>query len=490
MTPRVGLPLAAIAFAIVATANAGGYRFGVSDQAYYEPAIARVANPALFPRDSGLLEVQSRFLGSVHLLGDVAGLTGAGLPAIFLVTYALTMAGLFAASVLIARRLGLSWWAAAAFLVLLTLRHRIARTGANSIEGYMHPRMLAFVFGLAASAALLRGRAVAAVAWTLVSGVMHPTTGLWFSVVVAVALASARPAWRKGVALAAAVAVVGACVLALAGPLAGRLTVMDADWLSVLADKDYVFPSEWPAYAWLLNLAYPIVIALVYRARRRVGVARPAEGAVVTGLLALVLLFLLSVPFSAARVAIAVQLQVNRVFWVTDYFAMAYLAWWLVDRRAAGRARGVAVAVLATLAIVRGAYVLRVEADRSLFQASLPTSTWTDALTWLRSQPADWFVLADPGHAWKYGVSVRVGAHRDTLLESGKDSSMAMYDRSVALRVKDRTAALADFETLDTAGVRALASRYHLDVLVDHKTRRLDLPVLYENAEFAVYDLR
>ena len=53
-------------------------------------------------------------------------------------------------------------------------------------------------------------------------------------------------------------------------------------------------------------------------------------------------------------------------------------------------------------------------------------------MNWLRAQPVNWHVLADPGHAWKYGSSVRVAARRDTLLESGKDSSMAMYDRDLA----------------------------------------------------------
>jgi hypothetical protein len=67
---------------------------------------------------------------------------------------------------------------------------------------------------------------------------------------------------------------------------------------------------------------------------------------------------------------------------------------------------------------------------------------------------------------------------------------MAMYDRDVARRVKDRTAALADFDRLDATRARALAARYHLDVLVEPTARPLDLPVLYHNADFVVYDLR
>jgi len=487
---RAALAVAAAAFAVVATANSGGYRFGVSDQAYYEPAVAKGVDPTLFPRDSALLDVQSRFLGSVHLLAGLSRATGAALPSLFLVTYLATMAGLFAASVVLARRLGLSWWAVAAFLLLLTLRHRIAKTGANSLEGYMHPRMIAFVCGVAAAAAAARARASWAAAWTIAAAFMHPTTGVWFAVMFASGIAAARPAWRRALVAGGGVAAIVAGWMLTLGPLAGRLRIMDADWLAVLANKDYVFPAAWPAYAWLLNLAYPVILLLVYRQRRARGITAPGEQAIVAGLLALVGLFLISVPLTAAHVALAVQLQINRVFWLTDFLATLYVAWWLIDRAPHARRRIAIVGLIAALAIGRGAYVLRVEADRTLVQASLPDTTWTEVLAWLRTQPASWLVLADPGHAWKYGVSVRVGAHRDAFLELGKDSSMAMYDRDVAMRVKERSAALDNFDGLEAAGVRALAARFGIDVLVDRRTRVLALPVLHQNADFVVYDLR
>jgi len=486
----IALAAAAVAFGLVATANSGGYRFGVSDQAYYEPAVAKIVDPTLFPRDSGLLDVQSKFLGSVHLLGALVRWTGATLPSVFAVTYAITLAGLFAASVMLARRLGLSWWAVAGFLVLLTLRHRIAKTGANSLEGYMHPRMLAFVCGVAASAALVRGRIGWTAAWTALAALMHPTTALWFLLLEVAALFVARPAWRRPLILGVTIGVAVGIWLLITGPLAGRVRIMDAEWLSVLADKDYLFPSGWPAYAWLINLAYPIVIWLVFKQRQRSSAAVPGESALVAGMLALVAIFLLSVPFSSARVALAVQLQVNRVFWLTDFFAAAYAAWWLIDRRRDPRVRAALVVVLAVVALVRGVYVLRVETDRRLAQWTLPDTTWVEALVWLRTQPETWQVLADPGHAWKNGVSVRVGAHRDTFLEMGKDASMAMYDRAVAVRVQERTAALGDFAAIDSAGARSVGARFHLDVMIDQTTRALDLPVLYRNADFVIYGLR
>jgi len=490
VTGRAALLVGAVAFVLVATANSGGYRFGVSDQAYYEPAVAKGVDATLFPRDSALLDVQSRFLGSVHLLAAIARMSGASLPSLFLAAYAATMAGLFAASVVLGRRLGLSWWAVTAFLLLLTLRHRIAKTGANSLEGYMHPRMMAFVCGVAASAAAVRARAWSAAVWTALAAFMHPTTGVWFALMLGVGTAAARPQWRRAL-VAGGIAAAAAAIWALTvGPLAGRLRIMDADWLGVLADKDYLFPTAWPAYTWLINLAYPAILWLVYQQRRTRGVAAAGEGVLVTGLIALVALFLISVPLTAARVAFAVQLQINRVFWLTDFFAMAYVAWWLIDRAPSARRQIVIVAVIGAVAVARGAYVLRVEADRTLVQASLPQTPWIETLSWLETQPRSWFVLADPGHAWKYGASVRVGAHRDTFLELGKDSSMAMYDRDVAMRVKARSAVLASFEELDGEGFRKLAAQFGVDVLVARRPSALALPVLHQNADFVVYDLR
>ncbi len=227
------------------------------------------------------------------------------------------------------RAFGASWLATGAFLALLTLRHRIARTGANSIEGYMHPRMLAFGLGLCALAFIVRRSAWPAVGLLLAAGLAHPTTAGWFVIVAAAAVAATRVPTRW---MAATVIGAGTVVtVLLVGPMAGVLPVMDPEWLAVLAEKDYLFPAAWPPYAWVINLAYIAVIALVFRARQRAGVAAAGERGLVAGLVVLVLIFWVSVPLTMARVALAVQLQVPRVFWILDAVALAYLAWWLID---------------------------------------------------------------------------------------------------------------------------------------------------------------
>ena len=75
-------------------------------------------------------------------------------------------------------------------------------------------------------------------------------------------------------------------------------------------------------------------------------------------------------------------------------------------------------------------------------------------------------MLADSGHAWRYGTSVRVSAGRDVFLEETKDSAIAIYSRDVAVRVVERIGALGDLSTRGTADVQRLGERYGLTHVV------------------------
>jgi len=488
-----GLLAGAIVFLVLATANSGGYRYGVSDQAYYLPAVALAGDPDLFPRDRVVLATQTGLMAADDALAWASRATGLDLPEIFLGTYILTVLILYGATIGLARTLGLNWWATSAALLVITLRHRISKTGANSLEGYMHPRQLAFGLGVLAWVCLLRRRPAWAVAVTALSALVHPTTALWFAASIAVAFALGTPHRRARLITASLVAGAAALWALTLGPLAGRWVVMDEAWLSVLADKDYLFPGAWPIYAWVTNLGYAVVIGSIYRARRRADALVPGEDVLVAGLAALVVGFLVSVPLTEARLALVVQLQVNRVFWLLDFVVALYLAWWVTGAGRNGRRRLAAavVGLLALIAAGRGTYLLTVtHAERSLVERDFTAGPWSEAMRWLADQPPTWHVLADPGHGWKYGTSVRAAALRDTVLESGKDTAMAMYDRAVAMRVRDRIMALSGFETFSTEDVRAVDAAYDLDVAVLSVSQPLDLPVLYRNDGFAVYDLR
>jgi hypothetical protein len=333
-------------------------------------------------------------------------------------------------------------------------------------------------------------RPLPAVAWSVAAAVVHTSTALWFGAVVAVATVWPYLHHRRVRAGVAAAVAIGLASLAGA---AISLPRMDAAWLAVLGDRDYLFSADWPLYAWIGNLAYPVVLYALYRRRVTAGVSVPGEAGLVAGLLALTVVFLLTIPLAELHVAFFVQLQANRVFWLLDAAVAVYVAWWLTSSLMArwpARRRIATIGLLALLAVGRGAYVLH-ETGRPLARIAPAQDDWMHVMDWLRAQPASWHVLADPGHAWKYGISLRAAALRDTPLEIGKDPAMAMYDRALATRVAERREALGAFDDWSSADdVRRVDERYGLDVFVDRADRTFPFPVLFRNSSFVVYDLR
>jgi hypothetical protein len=478
-------------FAVVAVANSAGYRFGASDQAFYLPAAARVLDPALFPRDRALLDTQARLTAADELLavafraGNAIGLRP---PAVVALAYLGSLLLLYLAALTFGRALDGSLWTATALAAMLTLRHGVPYSGVNTLEAYFHPRLVVFAAGVLGLAWAMRGRLWPALAVTAASMLLHPTTALWFLIWIGVAVAVAYPAARRPLAIGAAAAMALAAWAVTAGPMSGRLVRMDAEWLAAIGAKDYLFPDRWPIYAWLINLAYPVLVGVFLYDRRRSGQLTRMQLATGFGAFALFLIFLVSLPFNAQRVALAVQLQIPRVFWMLDFLATALFVSWLVQR---ARSRAVLVTAAITLAaLLRGVYVMNVEfPERPFARLDLADDDWRDAMRWAQTTPTATHWLVHPGHTYLYGSSVRVAAQRDVFHEEVKDAAVAMYDRGVAARVLERANAVGDFSTIDAHRARDLAARYDLDYLVT-ESRNLDLPSVHANARFVIYDLR
>ena len=109
-------------------------------------------------------------------------------------------------------------------------------------------------------------------------------------------------------------------------------------------------------------------------------------------------------------------------------------------------------------------------------------------MRWIARTPPSSHVLADPGHAWKYGTSVRVAGERDVYLEEVKDVALALYSRDVAMRVLGRIQDAAGFDSITPDRALALAHQYDLNYLViDHD---MTLPLAYRNAQFRIYALK
>ena len=471
--------------------NAAGYRYGASDHALYIPAVLRHLDPALFPRDSGLIDTQARLMLNDEAIAAIVRITGVSLTHLFLTLYLATLGLLL----FVALRLGSLFYstrgASIALAAALTLRHAIAKTGANSLEGYFHPRQLAFAFGLLAVAMFLERRDRIAIGLLAATGVAHTTTVIWFAIWLTVAAWFGRPSWRKGISVVA-IAVAAAAIWALwRGPLAARLVRMDGDWLAVIADKDYLFPLGWPIDAWITNLVTIPIIVVAWRARVRAGRAIDGETPVVIGALTLAAIFFCWLPFDAARVALAVQSQTSRVFWMLDALATIYLVWAIAEGTQTQPARraGMVAAVIVLVSLARGLYTCFVQfPDRQIFAVDVQHADWRNAMAWARESPRGSGWLADPGHAALYGSSVRATGQRDVLLEAIKDTALAMYDRNLAMAVAERQRALATVRWDTPEGARELARRYDLDYLVT--SRPVALPVVYRAGSLTIYSLR
>ena len=471
-----------LAFLILASANAAGYRYGVSDQAAYVPAVMIAEHPASFPRDAPLIRTQGGFFIVDDILGGLGRLTGASLEWRFLSAYLIAMATIWIGILLVGSRLYTSVWVLVAFAALLTLRHHIPRTSVNSLEPYFHPRLLAFGLGIIAVAAFRAGRSWLAVALVGVAALGHATTALWFTVLIGTALLVADRRWRLPGAIVLAAALAALAWLMVAG------TRMDPLWVEALDARNFIFANGWPLWAWAANMGLLGALWLAHLVRRRRGTATREDAALVWGATALVGVFVVTLPAVAAHVALAVQFQFSRVFWIVDLLVAMYGLAAIGESLRARQAMALAL-LLAGFSVTRAVYVMtREHAERNLFEVSLPESPWLDAMRWLGRQPLDAHVLADPGHAFKYGASVRVAAGRDVLLEDDKDAAVAMYSRPIAERVVERRHALANFTGLTAAEARALAERYDLNYLVTEAT--LPLPEVYRNARFRIYALK
>ncbi|CAN5702810.1 hypothetical protein BH24ACI5_BH24ACI5_17320 [soil metagenome] len=478
--------LVLVPFVVLATLNSGGYRYGASDQAFYQPAVLKQLDPGLFPRDTPVLAAQTHLTLADEIVAGVVRATGGSVPAVFAALYVLALALFAGGAWLIGRQLYIQPWASVALLAAFTLRHAIARSGTNTLEGYFQPRLLAYGLGALAIASFLRARLALTGALLVLGALVHPTTALWFGVwLTAAAMIHEKRVRRWGFALAVGSAALGIWAVT-SGPLAGRTDIMDPAWKRMLADKNYLFPLEWPAYAWVINLGYLPVIGWLFHRRTRLGLAGGRERALVIGSSALFLIFLLALVCHAVGVTLAFQLQPARIFWMFDFLATVYLVWAIADGGTAHRARLAAISLL-VLSLARGSYVV-IEAERPALQLTIRDDDWGRVMAWARASEKGSGWLAHPLHAVLYGTSVRVAGERDVFVEAIKDAALGMYDRRIAVRTDERLQALPDFDRLTDDGARALGARYDLDYLVTEGT--LPLPLAFESGSLRVYRLR
>src|SRR5262245_26245809 len=145
---RAKLALYLPPFVALAVLNSGGYRYGASDQAFYLPVVLTRLDPSLYPRDAPVIAAQARLTTYDEMIAFLVHATGASVPTLFALLHVVSLMLIAFGAWLIARRLYRTEWACMALLAAMTLRHAIAQSGTNTLEGYFHPRQLAFGLGI------------------------------------------------------------------------------------------------------------------------------------------------------------------------------------------------------------------------------------------------------------------------------------------------------------------------------------------------------
>ena len=475
-------------FVVLAVLNSGGYRYGASDQAFYLPVIFAKLDPGLYVRDAAVIAAQARLTIYDELMAAIVRATGISVPVLFAVLHVLSLVLVATGVWLVAKRIYRTEWACVALLAAMTLRHAIARSGTNTLEGYFHPRQLAFGIGIVALALFLRKRDAAAAATIAGAAILHPTAAVWFAIWLAASIAIANPVMRRWMLIAAVPVGILAVWTLLAGPLAGRLRPMDDEWRRMLSTKEYLFILDWPAHAWILNLGYFGLIGWLYVRRQRSGLVGDRERALVLGSSALAAAFVVFLVLQAMQIVLSFQLQPARLFLMFDFLATIYAVWALAEGNRPFTGRGQLAALLIVAFSVARAVYVSVQIERPVIQATIPDNDWGRAMAWARDTDRGSGWLADPMHAILYGTSVRVAAHRDVFVEGVKDTALGIYDRAVAERTDRRLRELHDFSVLSTDKARRLGAEYGLDYLVTENP--VDLPLAFESGAIRIYRLR
>lgn len=481
-SPRVLLYL--LPFIVLAVLNSGGYRYGASDQAFYLPVVLEQLDPGLYVRDAAVIAAQERLTTYDEVIGAIVRTTGASVPFVFAALHLGSLVLIAAGTWLVGKRIYRTEWACVALLAAMTLRHAIARSGTNTLEGYFHPRQLVFGIGIIAVALFLRKRDAAVAVLVAGAAALHPAAAMWFAIWLAAGMAIANASIRRWMMITALPAAALAAWAVTGGPLGGRLGVMDGEWRRLLSTKEYLFILEWPAHAWILNLGYLALVGWMYVRRQRAGLVGERERALVLGSSALAFAFVVFLILQAMHIVLSFQLQPARLFLMFDFLATVYAVWALAEGVA--RARLAALLILA-FSVTRAVYV-SVQIDRPVIQTTIPDDDWGRAMAWARGTGRGSGWLADPMHAVRYGTSVRVAGQRDVFVEGVKDTALGIYDRAVAERTQQRMRELHDFQTLSADKARRLGAEYALDYLVTEQA--IDLPLAFQSGAIRIYRLR
>lgn len=262
--------LTLLAFTLLAFAI-HGYHYGIEDEAIYLPAIKKILDPSLYPRDSEFFMGQARGTALPWIIAGLTRLTRAPLPWVVITAQFASIYTFLGGCWMVtsqcfpARRQ--RWAGVALVTALLTLP--VAGTSIYLADQHLHPRTLACALVLMAIAwtmevhrrdaesrslrrGKIRGRKLACVFACIAAALIHPLMAL-YGIAFVVVLWLPLERWKDR-SFAGRSTILCAALVTL--PFLAHPT---AAWREALATREYYTLRNWEWYEWLGLLA-PIII--------------------------------------------------------------------------------------------------------------------------------------------------------------------------------------------------------------------------------------
>ena len=425
----------------------------MEDEAIYLPAVKRILNPSLYPRDAQFFAAQTRFTAFPALMAYLSRVSHLSVPATFFAVYCMSVIafvwvlGLLAVKIFPEAR---SRWAAV-LLPCALWTMPVAGTALFIMDQHLHPRNLATIALLVAVLAVLEGRIAMAPAALAVAAAIHPLMALYGASLLLMFA-------KRGLALHLA-------GLAIGIPLGWYfLPPVTAAWRQAAAS--YYFLSNWEWYEWLGIFGPLLILAACARwARQRApALGRVAEALVRFGIFYFLVAMLLSYVPRFAQLA---ALQPMRVL-QPIYLFLAFFAGGILVQRL-GRQR--VMPGILFLGLCGGMYFAQLEefpASPHVEWPGLKTANeWLAAYDWIRlNTPAGAYFAMDPRYMESPGADFhgfRALAERSALADRIEDKTVASLSPALAERWWTETEAQRDWGRFDSQSIGRLKARFGVD---------------------------
>lgn len=425
-----------------------GYHPAAEDGGIYAAATAARLHPALFPAEHAFAVAQSQRSLFVPLLALWARLLHLPLPAVLLLTFALTIAATVAAADRLLRSLFDSAEARRGALLLfaVSLGLPLAGTSLYLADPYLTARSVSTPLLLLALAWLLERRPLRATAAVVGSLAVHPLMALCTLPLIAALPAASRGRWWRWGLYAAAVA---APMLLLRWLAPTDLSATRAASLTRL----YWFPERWAWFEWV-GLIAPVALLLwlrrtpgplTHNARRLALAVAVSTACMTAGTVCLVR--------ETNRSLLLARLQPLRLLHPVYCIFLLLLGGWLASRR--WRALPWAAAALAGGSLLLMQRELYRGSNHLELPGRTPVNGWVKAFEWARDHtPPDALFALDADYTRAPGEDAqlfRAIALRSALPDEAKDGGVASVVPSLAEEWRRASEAQRGLATLPDA---------------------------------------